>query len=68
MSENNASARAFDISVHFFAVPRKNNVKRSNLGFVENMNTRRLIWLSLFELESCPYKLSSWVIQSREAN
>ena len=51
MSENNASARAFYILVHFFAVPCKTTTSNDQIkGSVENVNTRRLIFLSLFEL------------------
>ena len=58
MSENNGSAHAFYTLVHFVAVPYKTaTLNKEILGFVENMsNTRRLIFLSLFELESRPYK------------
>ena len=31
-------------------------------GSVENVNTRRSIFLSLFKVESHPYKFSSWTI------
>ena len=38
------------------------------IGFVENINTWWLIFLSLFELESNPCELSSWTIQSHQTN
>ena len=60
MSEKNASTPAFYILVHFFAVPAKHQrqIRNQMIGFVENVNTRQLIFLSVFELESRPYKLS----------
>ena len=51
MSANNASARAFYIVVHFFAVPCKTTTPNYKIiGFVEKLNTRRYIFLSVFEL------------------
>ena len=34
----------------------------NTVGSVENLNTRRLIFISQFELESRPYELRSWTI------
>ena len=34
------------------------------IGFVEKLNTQQFSFLSLFELESHPFKFSSWTIQS----
>ena len=69
MSENNASAHAFYILVHFFAVPCKTTTSNDQiLGFVANMNTQRSIFLSLFKLESPPYEFSSWTVQLRQTN
>ena len=43
MSENNAYVRAFYVLVHFFAVPCKTITSNDQIiGFVENVNTRRL--------------------------
>ena len=66
MSENNASARVFYILVHFFAVYCKTATSNDQIiGFVENVNTRRLIFLSLFKIESRPYEFNSFM-QTRE--
>ena len=65
MGANNSPECAFYILVHFFAVPCKTTTLNDQIiGFVEKMNTRRLIFLSLFELKSRPYKFSTWTIQS----
>ena len=57
MSENNAYARAFYILVHFFFRSlQNNNVKWSNYRFCGERKDRAVIFLSLFELKSCPYK------------
>ena len=49
----------FYILIHFFAVPCKTTAANDQIiGFEENMNTRRLIFLSLFELESRPHKIN----------
>ena len=63
MSENNASARAFYILIHFFS--RSLQARTSNdqiVGFVENVNTRQLNFLSVLELENLLYELISWAI------
>ena len=60
MSENNASAGVFYILVRFFAVSYKTATSNDQIiGFVENVNTRRLIFLSLFKIESRPYEFNS---------
>ena len=62
-------AHVFYILVHFFAAHCKTATSNGKIkGFVENMNTQRLNFFSLFELESRPYKLISWTIQSRYTN
>ena len=56
MRENNASARALYILAHSFACKTTTD---QIIGFVENVNTRRSIFLSLFEIESRPYEFNS---------
>ena len=52
MSENNACACAFYILVDFFAVSGQTTTSNDKImGFVEKVNTSRLIFLSLFELK-----------------
>lgn len=60
---------AFYSSGHFFAVPwNTNSSNDQTIGFVENMNTRRLIFFSFFQLGSRPYKFSFWTITLDKLN
>ena len=68
MSENNAPALVFYILIHFIAIPCKTTLNDQPVGFVKNVNIRRLAFLSLFELESHPYEFSFGTIQSCKTN
>ena len=53
----------------YFAVSRKTTTSNDQIvGFVENVNTRQPIFLTLFELESRHYEFGSWTIQSHQTN
>ena len=55
--------------VHFLAVSCKTTTSNYQIvGFVDNVNIRRSIFLSVFELVSRHYKFSSWAIQSHQTN
>ena len=46
------------ISLPYPPYPAKQQCQMIKLeGFVDNLNTRHLIFLSLFEVETCPYEL-----------
>ena len=67
MTENNASAGAFYISVHFFAVPCKTTTSNNKIiNFVEKTNTRRLIFLSLAIRTKLAPGQSSHIIQTKQ--
>ena len=56
---SNISARKFYILVHFFAVSCKTTTSIDQIiDFVKKVNTRRLIFFSLFEIESHSYNLA----------
>ena len=65
MSENNGSVHVFSILIHFFAIPCKTTTSNEQIkDFAENVKTRQVIFISLFDVEKHPYEVSSRAIQS----